>query len=57
MELKIHVPDDMLEEVKDKLPPPEMGVLEAIALDAVLGFLSRLESSARQQTKADEGGD
>jgi len=28
----------MLECVKEKLPPPKMGVLEAVALDAVLGF-------------------
>jgi len=46
MQLTIHIPDDMLETVKDKLPPPEMGVLEALALDAVLGFLMRLEGSS-----------
>jgi hypothetical protein len=46
MQVIVHVPDDMIEPVKDKLPPPETGVLEAIALDAILGFLSRLEASA-----------
>ena len=35
----------MLESVKDKLPPREMGVLEAVALDAVLGFLLKLGGS------------
>jgi len=45
MVLILHVPDDMLERVKDKLPPRETGVLEAVALDAVLGFLSKLENS------------
>jgi hypothetical protein len=42
MQITIHVPDDMVEEIKDNLPPPESGVLEAIALDAVLGFIMNL---------------
>jgi len=25
MQLTIHIPDDLLESVKDKLPPPEVG--------------------------------
>jgi hypothetical protein len=45
MQLTIHVPDDILERVKDKLPPRETGMLEAIALDAVLGFLMKLGDS------------
>jgi hypothetical protein len=40
MHLTVHVPDDMIERVKDKLPPPELGVLEAVALDAILAFLN-----------------
>jgi hypothetical protein len=51
MELTIHVPDDMLESVKEKLPPPEMGVLEAVALDAVLGFLLKLGGSGFPQAE------
>lgn len=51
MQLTIHIPDDMLEAVKDKLPPPEMGVLEAVALDAVLGFLMKLDGSAPKDAK------
>jgi hypothetical protein len=47
MKLEIHVPDDMLEQVKDKLPSRESGLLEAIALDAVLGFLLRLDEDVR----------
>ena len=43
MQLTVHVPDDMLEKVKHKLPPPEVGVLEAVALDAILGFLLKLD--------------
>ncbi|MDR3754865.1 MAG: hypothetical protein P4K93_16955 [Terracidiphilus sp.] len=43
MKLIVHIPDDMIEPVKDKLPPPEVGTLEAIALDAILGYLHRLE--------------
>jgi hypothetical protein len=34
----------MIEPVKEKLPPLEMGILEAIALDAVLGYLLELDS-------------
>jgi hypothetical protein len=45
MQLTIHIPDDVIEPVKDQLPPPEMGVLEAIALDAILGFLLNLDPS------------
>jgi hypothetical protein len=45
MQLTIQIPDDLIEPVKDQLPPPEMGVLEAIALDAVVGFLLKLDSS------------
>lgn len=43
MQLTVHIPDDMIERVKDKVPPPEPGLLEAVALDAVLGFLLKLE--------------
>jgi hypothetical protein len=42
MQLIVHVPDDLIENVKDKLPPPSVGVMEAVALDAILGFLNRL---------------
>jgi hypothetical protein len=51
MKLEIQVPDDMLNRVKEKLPPPEMGVLEAVALDAVLGFLLKLDDGVRRGTE------
>jgi hypothetical protein len=51
MQLTIQVPDDILESVKDKLPPRETGVLEAVGLDAVLGFLMKLGDSGIANTK------
>ena len=45
MQLIVHVPDDMIEKVKDKLPPPEVGLLEAVALDAILGLLLKLDET------------
>jgi hypothetical protein len=53
MQLTIHIPDDILESVKDKLPPPEVGVLEAIAGDAILEFLTSLsEDGSRRKEKS-----
>jgi len=46
MQIIVHVPDDLVEKAKDRLPPPGMGVLEAIALDAILGFLQKLGNEA-----------
>ena len=42
MRLVIEVPDSVIEPVKDKLPPH--GVLEAVALDAVIDFVLNLDS-------------
>jgi hypothetical protein len=39
MQIMIHVPDDFVEPVKDQLANGSMGMLEAVALDAVLKFL------------------
>ena len=41
----VQIPDDIVERVRHKLPPPEVGILEAVALDALLGFLQKLEDS------------
>ena len=41
MRITIEVPDGAIEPVKDKMPPP--GVLEAVALDAVLDFILKLD--------------
>lgn len=45
MQLIVHIPDEMVAPVRDKLPPPEMGVLEAIALDTLLSYLFKLRSA------------
>ncbi len=45
MQLIVHIPDVMLEKVKDKLPPPQMGMLEAVALDAILAYLHKLKAA------------
>ena len=42
MRLIIEVPDSIIEPVKDKLPP--QGVLEAVALQAVVDFVLNLDS-------------
>ena len=41
MRLIIEIPDKVLEPVKDNLPPER--VLEAVALNAVVDFLLKLE--------------
>jgi hypothetical protein len=43
MLLTLNIPDDILEDVKDKLAAQPTGVLEAIAMDAVVGFLDTLK--------------
>lgn len=48
MQLIIKIPEELIARVKDKLPPPEMGILETVALDAVLGFLSKLENGTHK---------
>jgi hypothetical protein len=40
VQLVLNIPDDFIAPVKEKLAPA--GVLEAVALDAVLGFLMKL---------------
>jgi hypothetical protein len=52
MQLTVHIPDDLIEPVRDRLPPPEMGMLEAVALDAILGFLMKLEDMAEESENA-----
>ena len=42
MRLTIEIPDRAIEPVKEKLPP--QGVLEAVALNAVLDFILKLET-------------
>ena len=56
MKLTIHVPDDLLDDLKDKLASEPSGVLEAVALDAILGFLDRLRDSGSSNQKAESAG-
>ena len=48
MKLTIHIPDEIIAEYRNVLPPPEMGLLKAVAIDAILGLLSR---SLERQTQ------
>ena len=54
MQITIHVPDDLIEKVKHKLPPPESGVLEAVGLDAILALLMRLDSDEPPKPETNE---
>jgi hypothetical protein len=47
-DIVIHIPDDLIDPVKHKLPPPRIGVLEAIVLDVILDFLDRLSDPDTQ---------
>jgi hypothetical protein len=53
MQLTIHIPDDLFDDVKDKLAAQPSGILETVALDAILGFLDRLrdDGSSRQRAR------
>ena len=42
MQIVINVPDDFVEPVKDKLAVMPTGLLETIALDAILKFLMKM---------------
>jgi hypothetical protein len=54
MQLTIHIPDDLFDDVKDKLAAQPSGILETIALDAILGFWTGLETMARPAKEPDE---
>ena len=49
MQITVHIPDDLIEDVRDKLPPPGMGVLEAVCLDAILAFVDKLRERTAKQ--------
>jgi len=52
MRLTLDIPDDILDDVKHKLASQPTGVLEALAGDAVLGFLTSLrDHDGRSQAK------
>jgi hypothetical protein len=52
MQLTIHIPDDVIAEYQHVLPPPEMGLLETIAVDAILGALSRFAADQKGEPDA-----
>ena len=50
MKLTVHVPDDLNDQVREKLRPHiETGILEAVALDAILKFLQNVERTSKVQ--------
>jgi hypothetical protein len=52
MQLTIHIPDNVLAEYRHVLPPPETGILEAVAVDAILAALSRFAATAQGEPHA-----
>ena len=46
MKIVVHVPDDFIEPVKGKLESGPTGVLEAVALDAIIAYLDILAKSS-----------
>ena len=45
MQIIVHVPDDFVDPVKEKLSSGPTGVLETVALDAIIGYLEVLAES------------
>jgi hypothetical protein len=52
MQLTINIPDEVLAEYRNVLPPPEMGILEAVAVDAILAALSRFAATEQGEPDA-----
>jgi hypothetical protein len=53
MQLTINVPDFLFDDVKDKLATQPTGILEAIALDAILGYLDGLRKKGSTNQSAE----
>jgi hypothetical protein len=53
MQIVIHVPDDFVEPVKEKLASGPTGVLEAVALDAILQYLDVLANPGKRSSSRD----
>jgi len=45
----IHIPDEIIDHYGVALPPPEMGVFEAVAADAILALLERMADGAAKK--------
>lgn len=54
MQLTINVPDFLLDDVRNKLAAQPTGILEAVALDAILGYLDRLRKERSSNQNANE---
>jgi len=50
LQLTIHIPDEVIEPYRDVLPPPEMGLLEAIMVEVVLSALQRMADARARQS-------
>jgi hypothetical protein len=50
MQIVIHVPDDFVEPVKEKLAGGPTGVLEAVTLDAILQYLDALANPGKRSS-------
>jgi hypothetical protein len=51
MQLIVHIPDELIAKYQHLLPPPSTGLLETVALDAILGLFARMEKA--EQGKPD----
>lgn len=49
MQFTIHIPDEVLDEYREAMPPPELGLLEAIAVDAIIASLQRLQAARAEK--------
>jgi hypothetical protein len=52
MKLTVHIPDEVIAQYRHVLPPPAMGLLETVALDAILRLLARLAKTEQGKTDA-----
>jgi hypothetical protein len=46
MQIVINIPDEFIDPVKEKLATGPTGILESIALDAILGYLTTLSENS-----------
>lgn len=53
MQLTINIPDFLLEDVKNRLAAQPTGILEAIALDAIVGYLDGLRKKESSNQSAE----
>ena len=53
MQLTIHIPDEIIDGYGVKLPPPELGLFEAVAVDAILAALQRLSDADAAKSGSD----